>query len=96
MKLAKVATVQKGSELPNLTAVKKRLLEIRDNPKSKYHKHLLRGEIEVHRDPLRRTRGQYDIRVVEPEQFDGLTPCGNCENSFFDIDGDYLCPSCRE
>lgn len=88
--------VQRGRRLSSPEQVMKRLKEIRDKPKSAYHKHLKEGNIAViYRSD--RQSGRYDIvyhTPMEPEG--GVAVCGECLDSFFSLDEDYLCPNCRE
>jgi len=92
----KTVQVQKGRRLASEQAVVARLREIRDNKKSKYHKHYLAGNIHVIRNDLRGA-GKYDIVYLVPINPEGVnSTCGECLEEFFTLDEDYLCPSCRE
>lgn len=89
-------TVLGGKSLRSVESVKHRLIEIRDNKKSTYHKAYLEGRIHVHF----RTGAKYKdwtIYEVSPmEKVPGLTQeCGSCGKGYISLHIDYLCPSCR-
>jgi hypothetical protein len=91
----KTRTVQKGKELHDIEAVKKRLKEIHDHPKSAYHKALKENRIMVCYDQNRATRGKYDIIEFTEVEPPGSSVCGGCQKRFFSLEEDYLCPKCR-
>jgi hypothetical protein len=91
-------TVQKGRMLPDVEAVKKRLKEIRDNPKSSYHQAYKNGDLAVLRSKYKTKRTttevQYDIVEIVPLTL-ADAGCGNCGAGYLNLEDDYLCPSCR-
>lgn len=97
IKWYKATTVQKGRNLSSPEQVRKRLLEIRDNKKSVYNKALKEGRIQVLWHHQKQTK-RYDLQVLEeidaPDG--GNQVCGECLETYFAIDDDYLCPKCRE
>lgn len=95
MRWQTVKSIKSGKALWDVEAVKKRLREIEDRPKSKYFKYLKAGYVEVHYDPGRQSRGRYDIVVSMPLEPHGMIECGNCEMRYFPLQEDYLCPDCR-
>lgn len=97
MKFYSCKTVQRGSELKDIDSVRARLREIKEKRHSTYHDALHDGRLQVLYDPNRQTRGRYDIVVmntIDPPE--GMIVCPNCEQPFFDLDDDYLCPPCRK
>ena len=92
----KAKTVQKGRDLHSPDEVVARLKEIRDNPKSSYHKALKEGRLTVlyhHQKHFPRYQIQ-EVEVLAPPI--GNATCGECVETYFTLDDDYLCPKCRE
>lgn len=96
MKWFEARTVQRGRELATVAAVKQRLCQIRDNPKSAYHRAFMEGNLAVMKAKHKTRGGQYDLVEIVPIEPDGGTErCGECNAMFFSLDDDYLCPQCR-
>jgi hypothetical protein len=87
-------TVQKGKGLPSMERVTKRLLEIKNNKQSAYHKPFLAGQIQVHQ-VMGSTRPRWDIIQVRPVTPPGSAICGECSEQYFNLNDDYLCEECR-
>lgn len=93
----KAKTVMKARNLTTPEQVFKRLKEIRDNPKSSYHKALKEDRLSVLYHHMKE-RPFYTIQEIEAMDAPiGNAVCGECLGHFFALDDDdYLCPSCRE
>lgn len=97
MKAFDAKTVQRGRQLKNIEAVKKRLREIESSPKSVYYKPYKRGDLVVMRSKHKTYKGpglQYDLVELIPIPL-GDSACGNCTVVYLNLDDDYLCPECR-
>lgn len=96
VKWYKAKTVQKARDLHSPDAVLKRLQEIKANPKSSYHKALKEGRLHVLYHHMKQ-HPRYTIQEIEEMAPPvGNLVCGECLDTYFSLDEDYLCPKCRE
>lgn len=79
------------SELESPDDVRRVVKQIRASKNSKFRE----SEFEVHYDPRRKKRGQYDLVTMVPMEIPNPATCAECE-SHFEPSGDYLCLQCRQ
>lgn len=94
MKWHTARTVQKGKQLSNEEAVRKRLLEISQQKKSAYHKALGEGRLIVLYHETKRPPCFSIVEVSDYQPKTG-TRCAECGDLEFLILNDYLCTECR-
>lgn len=87
-------TVNGGKGLDSIQEVIARLKKMTTNKKSAYYKHLQAGRVQVHFISGSYTP-KWDIVVLYEHDPEGLSSCGNCSESYLDLDNDYLCDTCR-